>query len=536
MTTVRSMIILMLTALMTLGFASPSHGAEYYVDAAGGNDAAAGTRSAPWQTVARVNRAALTAGSTVYFKAGGSYLSKLLVPQSGSPDRPVTYTSYGTGAKPELTGFNATGKSWTRASNLSFSSGAVIINLSGADHVTVDDCTLYSTATKWTPPITIQKNARYNRITNCTITQEAGNCDTINLRGNADYNLIQGNTITVGGIHAAIDLEGHTGGGGTAHYNIIRNNVITGTRGAGALITLQANSSYNVIEGNTLTGDDTTARYCGTNRHARHQCMMKVVSMHNIVRNNIIKGYPCKDSLGLTLEAYRAGGFSNLASGNHVYNNVITGILVGGTPLFLGENGTGGKTFDNIFKNNIIYNNGGVHYQTHLDGRWPSETRNVQMRVQASPNVYNNSFRNNLFYKAGVSGVLWLRDAYYSVAQAEAMNPKLFSGNLQTDPVLDQATLRPGADSPVRGAGAALTVITSPSGYGSTLTVADAYYFSAGLGLVPGDTIQINRERVAIKEIDYPSHTLTLARPITWKQGDAVNLPFSGAAPDLGLL
>lgn len=525
----------MLMALMTLGISRMSHGAEYYVDAASGNDGAAGTRSAPWQTVAKVNRAALPAGSTVYFKAGGSYDSKVLVPNSGAAGSPVTYTTYGTGAKPALTGFNATGKSWARASGLSFSSGSVIINLTGADHVTVDDCTIYSTATKWSPPITIQKNASYNRITNCTITQEAGNCDTINLRGNADYNLIQGNTITVGGIHAAIDLEGHTGAG-TAHYNIIRNNVITGTRGAGALITLQANSSYNVIEGNTLTGDDTTSRYCGTNRHARHQCMLKLVSKNNIVRNNVIKSYPCKDSLGLTLEAYRAGGFANIASGNHVYNNVITGILVGGTPLFLGENGTGGKTFDNIFKNNIIYNNGGAHYQTNVDGKWPSDTRNVQMRVQASPSVYNNSFQNNLFYKAGVSLVMWIRDGYYSVAQAEALNPMLYSGNLQTDPLLDPATLRPSADSPVKGAGASLTVVTSPSGSGNTLKVADAYYFTAGLGLVPGDTVQVNQQRVGIKEIDYPSNTLTLARPITWRQGDTVNLPFSGAAPDLGLL
>jgi len=525
----------MLMGFMILGITSISHAAEYYVDAASGNDGAAGTRSAPWQTVTKVNRATLPAGSTVYFKAGGSYGSKVLVPKSGTAGSLVTYTSYGTGAKPTMGGFNATGKSYAKVSGLSFSSDSIIINMTSADHVIVDNCNIYSSATRWSPAITIQTSARYNRITNCTITEAAGNCDTINFRGNANYNLIQGNTITIGGIHAAIDLEGQTGAG-TAHYNIIRNNVITGTKAAGALITLQANSSYNIVEGNTLTGDGTNSGYCGTNRYARHQCMFKLVSMNNIVRNNIIKSYPCKDSLGLSMEAHSYGGFTNMASGNHVYNNVITGILVGGTPLFLGENRTGGKTFNNTFKNNIIYNNGGTYYQTNVDGSWPSNSYNLQMRVQASPNVYNNTFKNNLFYKTGISGVMWVNDGYYSVTQAQAWNPTLYSGNLQTDPLLDSTTLRPKTNSPVKGAGASLTTVTSASGSGSTLTVADAYYFTAGLGLVTGDTVQIGKQLATIKAINYATNSLTLARSISWRQGDTVNLPFGGTAPDMGLL
>jgi hypothetical protein len=522
-------------AFMTLGISSICHAADYYVDAASGNDGGAGTQSAPWQTVTKVNNASLPAGSTVYFKAGGSYGSTVLIPKSGTAGSPVTYTYYGTGAKPSMGGVNATGKSYAKVSGLSFSSGSTIINMTTANYVIVDNCNIYSSATGWSPPITIQTNSRYNQITNCTITEAAGNCDTINFRGNADYNLIQGNNITISGIHAAIDLEGQTGGG-TAHYNIIKNNIITGSKAAGALVALQANSSYNIVEGNTLSGDGTNSGYCGSNSYARHEDMFKLVSVNNIVRNNIIKSYPCKDTLGLTMEAYNYGGFTNIASGNHVYNNVITGIGVGGTPLYLGENGTGGTNFNNIFKNNIVYNNGGTYYQTNADGSWPSDTINLQMRVQTSSNVYNNSFKNNLFYKSGLSALMWVNNAYYSVAQTQAWNPTLYSGNLQTDPLLDPATQRPMTNSPVKGAGASLTTVTSPSGSGSSITVADAYYFTAGLGLVAGDTVQINKQLVAIKAINYATNTLTLGSAISWTQGDTVNLPFSGSAPDMGVL
>lgn len=525
--------ILILMAFMVLGMTTLSHAADYYVDSASGNDANAGTQAAPWKSLTKAGSVA--AGSNVYIKAGSAFGSSFLTPASGTSAAPVTYATYGTGAKPTMGGLNASGRSYVKVAGLSFSSGSTVVNLTGANYVTVDNCVINSTAGNWAPAITIQNNARYNRITNCTITESAGNNDTINFRGNADYNLIEGNKITISGIHAAIDLEGQTGGG-TAHYNIIRNNYLLGNKAAGALIALQANSSYNIIEGNTLTGDSTNASYCGTNSYARHQDMFKLVSVNNIVRNNLIKSYPCKDTLGLTMEAYNYGGFNNLATGNRVYNNVITGIAVGGTPLYLGENGSGGKTYDNVLKNNIVYNNGGTYYQTNQDGSWPSDTGNLQMRVQSSSAVYNNSFVNNLFYKNGISALLWVNNAYYSVAQAQSWSPTLYKGNLQTDPMLDAATLRPLAGSPVKNAGAHLTTVTSPTGSGTTLTVADSLYFTAGLGLVAGDTIQVGTQKATVKAVNYSTHTLTLASSISWTQGANVDLPYSGTAPDIGLL
>jgi hypothetical protein len=525
--------ILIFLVLLILGVSSTSQARSYYVDAKTGDDGAKGTKAAPWKTVTKVNEATLQPGSIVLFRAGRSYGAEVLIPKSGTDGTPIIYTSYGKGAMPTLAGINAAGTSYLTVSRLSLKAAATLVNLASASYVTVDNCKIECTAPDWTPAINIVSNAHHNRITNNSIKQSEGRNDSINLRGNANYNLIEGNRITISGIHCAIGLEGHTGGG-TADYNIIRNNVITGRKGGGALIGVQANSNHNLIEGNILSGDSTMSENCGTNLHARHQTMLKVVSMNNIVRNNIVRNYPCKDSLGLDMGAYNYRGFNNIASGNHVYNNVITGISVGGTPLYLGENGTGGKSINNTFKNNIIYNNGGTWYQTQKDGDWPAASKNQQMKVQVSLNVRDNFFSNNIFYKSDVKRIMWVNDAYYTVEQVQEGNRKLYKGNLQTDPLLDPKSLRPRGGSPVKDAGADLTTITSPSGSGTKITVEDAYYFSDGWGLVTGDTVQIDNQHATIKAIDYGSNTLTLASSVSWNQGDPVNLPYHGAAPDIG--
>ena len=77
-------------------------GAEYYVDSAAGDDAAAGTSpQAAWRSLEKVNAAELRPGDVVRFKRGGLWRGSL-APRSGEPGNPVTYTSYGTGPKPIL--------------------------------------------------------------------------------------------------------------------------------------------------------------------------------------------------------------------------------------------------------------------------------------------------------------------------------------------------------------------------------------------------------------------------------------------------
>lgn len=74
-----------------------ANAANYYVSPAG-SDSSAGTSSAPWKTVGRVNGAALSPGDNVLFQGGQTFTDDTLMPTaSGTAGAPITFGSYGTG-------------------------------------------------------------------------------------------------------------------------------------------------------------------------------------------------------------------------------------------------------------------------------------------------------------------------------------------------------------------------------------------------------------------------------------------------------
>mgnify|MGYP001037838347 CR=1 FL=1 len=83
--------------------------ATYYVDATAGDDDNDGlSTSAPWQTIAKVNAAELSAGDVVLFKRGETWTgTTLTVPSSGESGSPIRFADYGSGARPILDGNDA---------------------------------------------------------------------------------------------------------------------------------------------------------------------------------------------------------------------------------------------------------------------------------------------------------------------------------------------------------------------------------------------------------------------------------------------
>jgi len=88
----------------------PAWGTKYYVKN-GGNDASAGTSDGTaWATIAKVNSISFSAGDTVAFKCGDLWREELIIPSSGSGTTIadsttfITFTSYGSGAKPKIYG------------------------------------------------------------------------------------------------------------------------------------------------------------------------------------------------------------------------------------------------------------------------------------------------------------------------------------------------------------------------------------------------------------------------------------------------
>ena len=90
------------------------------------------------------------------------------------------------------------------------------------------------------------------------------------------------------------------------------------------------------------------------------------------------------------------------------------------------------------------------------------------------------------------------------------------------------------ADSPYVDAGKPLTRVRA-AGRGAQVDVADAGFFSDGLGLAKGDTIRIGGSRYTVVKVDHDGRRLTVDRPGSWTEGLPVSLDYVGAAPDMGM-
>ncbi len=97
--------VLLLAALCLCGaLPGPALWAQtYYVDSSLGKDTNAGTSlRAPWQTLARVNAAALAPGDAVMFRRGRMWREQLTISSSGGPGQEITFGAYGRGRAPVI--------------------------------------------------------------------------------------------------------------------------------------------------------------------------------------------------------------------------------------------------------------------------------------------------------------------------------------------------------------------------------------------------------------------------------------------------
>ena len=144
---------------------------------------------------------------------------------------------------------------------------------------------------------------------------------------------------------------------------------------------------------------------------------------------------------------------------------------------------------------------------------------------------------NVLFGTAPGQKIIQLEDDLFTLAEAQEELPDLYQGNLEADPGFRDAEagdfrLRP--YSPCIDAGAPLTVARQ-AGTGRNVAVEDALYFCDGNGLIEGDLVTVGANDPArVLQVDYENNILRLDREISWQAGDPVNLPYTGAAPDIG--
>jgi len=109
----------------------------YYVSSSEGLDTNSGTSSSsPWKTIAKVNAQIFKAGDSILFKKGDTWTGETItVNSSGTASLPITYSSYGSGNQPLISGLT-TVSGWTSEGNGIYSK--VISAQSAPNIVTVD--------------------------------------------------------------------------------------------------------------------------------------------------------------------------------------------------------------------------------------------------------------------------------------------------------------------------------------------------------------------------------------------------------------
>lgn len=78
---------------------------KYYVSSSNGNDNNNGfSVSSAWKTISKVNKMTFSPGDSIFFKRGDFWRETLIVPSSGKERNFIVFSSYGSGAKPQILG------------------------------------------------------------------------------------------------------------------------------------------------------------------------------------------------------------------------------------------------------------------------------------------------------------------------------------------------------------------------------------------------------------------------------------------------
>lgn len=532
---------------------------DYYV-ATTGNDAAAGTIGAPWLTIGRAAKSPFPftyrqPGDTVYIR-GGLYSGnnnaisldgQFAIGVSGTPGSPITFKAY-----PGETvivcdtlnpyrGVTLQNLSWWTFDGIIYSNCMANLNFVNCSNIVVTNCVfgwfpLGCIATNSTAPagwdyssVAFIEASKYNRVMDCLFTNwgfiysnAAGGYiiagthlkfGTSNSTNQGCYNIAERCTFVHGG-HDDFELE--------KDHNIIRNCLFIND---GFIPTNDfCHKLVNMGAGGRTNGNPFglwSPRITKPGAGPAPQ-----LDMRNVFESNrmFYSGPPADSPGGHIIECgtsraiYRfnsiaygtCGGICfNISQGdsrsNAVYNNTIYGCdLAYQYNIVTAVQAEGGiGTLQNAYSNHYVVNN----------IVWRDAYRNIDPSVISYSQCRNN-FTNNAIDPLFVSTNGW--------------------GHTYTPGNLPDFRIKAG--SPCIDAGTWLAYTTN-SGSGTTMTVDNSLYFSDGNTMVQGDTIQLQgtTSKAIILSNDWLNNTLYLDTSLTRNSNQGVSLPWTGAAPDIGM-
>lgn len=556
--------IVVIAVMMPAGAgAMASDDAVYYVSPSG-DDSNTGSAAKPWKTLSHAGKV-LQAGDTLYVM-GGTYTGDYFCPvNSGTADKPITVKSYpggtpvltaGSGNPIEIVTFNRN-IDYIIFEGITFADTGWNTNMCfyGNKYITIRNCTFKNSLDSFmyvndSSYITIEKNT----FDTCGDPLGEGSGDSIYVNG-CNHVLIQDNYFTRAG-HYAVDLKELNWNPIYSYNNVIRNNVIEQHWGGG--IGIICKSYNNLVENNRIY-------FAGEECIEYGKTGIQVAADKNIIRNNIIarsSAGPVVDT-GIMMSSYYLNQremYQNCTE-NRIYNNVI--YKNGGMPLQISAKHDTEFSRNKIMNNIMYYNRlAGDDYDEYFKGNYHLlfETWHLTLNRLWADNFPNdNYFYSNviahatadgdqpgtvrLFYDgvANVDGTKTWGVYKFDKSLAEVQQDYMdyFHDNIEQNPGFvnaDDGDFRLAAGSPAVDTGAHLAKTTSAGKKTKVIPVDDVYFFTDGYGIIPGDIVRIGSNKsVQITGVDYNAGTITVTEPVTFGEGDFVDLQFLGSSPDMGI-
>ena len=519
----------LLSAVASICLSGVSMAAEYFVSA-GGADENAGSREAPWRTLAKAN-ATLAPGDRVTL-LDGTHDGIIEPGQSGEPGRPITYRAENP-LMAVITGGPASDGDRT------------CVRLKDRSHIIVDGLYMLPTARGW------MKLDRANNcvIRNCRMENAIGHYSPITCT-DCHYNRYEHLECWRSN---CIGADGHVGGDMWNNYNVSHCvfDRVHISRAGHRPFGLWFDCPNNVVR--RCIFDCRWGRnfeFFSTPRLLVEDCVItngfdgsgsadgraKLFIIDSIFRRNVvyrnyygpmvINAYKYEDLP--TFGMMRSRLYNNTWARNHEYGYEMVDLNQKPDPHMV---------HGNVFQNNIFAFNdpGGDGLALYL----------------VSNIAEDNRFLHNLLYgdKPGCKTVRydWAWPAHnrwdglrMTAEEANEIKPGQFAGNIDADPLfadMEVDDYRLSTRSPAIDAGAPLAKTTA-SGSGRMVAVDDARWFYDGFG-IPGEVgdmvfVGAGKTAAVVVKADIEANMLTLDRDLAWQQGDAVTVAYNGSAPDLG--
>ncbi len=542
MTSFKSFLRVLLTIIVLFGVffgynpisKTQAQSTTYYL-APTGNDSNTGTSAAPWLTL-RKAQTYLTAGTTLILK-GGDYNSQSFTSQNdgtssapitiknASGETPVIYAQ--TGAQFILTkkyyiieGLQFKVAAGATPSEFIYMTDAGATNNIIRNNMMIGNIINSTTASPTTNGIVLRNGANYNTIQGNTVSNLGSNPDGYGPEGNnilvvsASYNKILDNTILYGW-HQGIGIWNKNGGG--ANYNEVRRNTLNMYYGSGIGLQttpgLGTTADRNLIENNIInhTGDGISA--------SDYKTGIQFDSAYNTVRGNVIYNGNWQ---AMTFET--SAGYPT--SNNAVYNNTIFNNRTECIKFSHGSNPS--VIVNNTFTNNICYNND--KYRSPSDPWNKMEINFVENGYPWSTFAGGNTFKNNLIQHVNNGDVVINHNDYWTRTLAQAQNPSLspntsnvFSGNIEGNPLFvstDPANanfLRLQATSPAINSALAVSGPDDATfgAWNGGAVIKDIGAYQYGASPTPALTLTKSADKASVKSGDIITYTINYTATAT---------------------